>query len=156
MKLFYGIFISILLTSAAIAQDIANVYFEPQQDKIIVYYDLIGDKDVEYDVSLVLRREEYVAFQLVAKSVTGDIGEGKFAGTKKKIVWDVSKDYHIDPEVTDYYFEVNVKEISGGIAWYYYVLAAVVGGATAAVLIGGDEEQPPVIENPIGAPPVRP
>lgn len=157
MKLCYGILISIVLTSASIAQEIINVAYEAQQDKIIVYYDLIGDKDEDYVVSLVLRREEYAAFQIVAKSVTGDVGVGKFVGTKKKIIWDVTKDYHIDPEITDYYFEVKVKEISGGIAWYYYAIAAVLGGATAAVLIGGgDEEQPPVTQNPIGAPPIRP
>jgi hypothetical protein len=146
-----------LLASVCFAQEITNITFEPQQDKIIIYYDLTGDKDEEYEVSVVLRREEYAAFQLVAKSVTGDVGLGKFAGTKRKVIWDVAKDYHIDPEVTDYYFEVKVKTISGGISWYYYVIAAVLGGATAAVLVGGgDEEQPPVTQNPIGAPPVRP
>jgi len=148
--------ILIVFNVYSFAQEITNVYFDPLQDKIIVYYDLAGDKDEDYNVSIVLRREEYSGFQIVPKSVTGDVGEGKFAGKKKKIIWDVTKDYHIDPEITDYYFEVKVKEISGGIAWYYYVLAAVVGGATAAVLIGGDEEQPPVAQNPIGAPPIRP
>lgn len=156
MKPILNISILFLLASVCFAQEITNVSFEPQQDKIIIYYDLTGDKDEDYVVSLVLRREEYVAFQIVPKSVIGDVGEGKFAGTKRKIVWDVSKDYHIDPEVTDYYFEVKVKEISGGFAWYYYVIAAVLGGATAAVLVGGSEETPPVTQQPVGAPPVRP
>jgi len=157
MKLLNGMLISILFISASMAQEITNITFEPQQDKIIIYYDLAGDKDEEYEVSVTLRREEYVAFVIVPTNVTGDVGVGKFAGTKRKIIWDVSKDYHIDPEVSDYYFEVKVKTISGGISWYYYVIAAVLGGATAAVLVGGgDEEQPPVTQTPVGAPPVRP
>lgn len=156
MRSILNISIFFLLASVCFAQEITNVSFEAQQDKIIIYYDLTGDKDQDYEVSLTLRREEYIAFQIAPKSVTGDIGKGKFAGTKRKIVWDVSKDYHIDPEVTDYYFEVKVKEIGGGISWYYYVIAAVLGGTTAAVLIGGKADEPTVTKQPIGPPPVRP
>lgn len=145
-----------LVTLNGFAQEITNVTFEAQQDKIIIYYDLAGDKDQEYEVSLVLRREEYTGFVFIPRSIEGDAGKGKFAGTKRKIVWTAARDYRIDPELDDYYFEVKVKEISGGIPWYYYVGAAVLGGGAAAALLLGKDNETTEDRQPIGPPPVRP
>ena len=144
------------ITLNGFAQEITNVTFEAQKDKIIIYYDLAGDKDQEYEVSLVLRREEYTGFVFSPRSIEGDVGKGKFTGTKRKIVWSAARDYHIDPEIDDYYFEVKVKEISRGIPWYYYVGAAVLGGGAAAALFLGKDSETTEERQPIGAPPVRP
>lgn len=144
----------IFFLTCSFSQDISNIYFEPIQNKVIIYYDLEGDPNLEYEVSLTLKREEFAGFYFVPKSVSGDIGEGKFVGKKRKIIWEVTKDYHIDPEVEDYYFEIKVNPISTGIAWFYYVGAAVLGGGAAAVLLLGKKQTE---ENkPIGAPPARP
>jgi len=158
MKLSLIIIAIIFYQQFIFPQEISNVEFEAQKDKIIVYYDLTGDEDKEYEVTLLLRREEYSRFVFYPKNVEGDVGKGKFAGTKRKIVWDVNKDYHIDPEVEDYYFEIKVKELKVGISWYYYVGAALLGGGTAAAIILGKnkEKDTPVNKTPIGAPPVRP
>lgn len=145
----------LLLLSYSFSQEISNVSFEPIPDKVIIYYDLEGDAGKEYEVSLTLKREKYAEFQFMPKSVSGDIGEGKFVGKNRKILWEVTKDYHIDPEAADYYFEIEVNPVSTGIAWFYYAGAAVLGGGAAAVLYiiktKGIEEN-----KPIGTPPIRP
>lgn len=144
----------LLFLSYSFSQVISNIFFEPIQNKVLIYYDLEGDPEKEYEVSLTLKREEYSGFQFIPESVSGDIGEGKFVGKKRKIIWEVNKDYHIDPEATDYYFEVEVNPISTGIGWFYYAGAAVLSGGVAAVLLLGKKG---IEENkPIGAPPARP
>ena len=156
MKSIISIVIFFIFSLSSVAQIISNVEFEAEKDKIIIYYDLAGDKDQEYEVSLVLRREEYTGFVFVPRSIEGDAGKGKFVGTKRKIVWTAARDYRIDPEIDDYYFEVRVKEIGGGIPWYYYVGAAVLGGGAAAALLLGKDNETTEERQPIGPPPVRP
>lgn len=150
-KLKYLIFL--FLTPLCYTQHIENISFEEYQNKILIYYDLIGEKDDEYEISLVLKREEYSGFIFIPKTVEGDIGKGNYAGRKKKIIWDVSKDYHIDPEVEDFYFEVSATKL-GGIPWYYYVGGTAVAGGLAAILLMKKDEGTTRI--PIKQPPDRP
>ncbi len=132
---------------------VTNVNFELKNDKVLIYYDLEGDKDAEYDVSVTLRREEISGYIFVPTNLSGAVGEGKFVGRKRTIIWDVSKDFYIDEEVTDYYFEVKAEKVGGG-SWFYYVGGAVLvaGGVAALLLI----PPPPKEEIPIAPPPGRP
>lgn len=153
------IIVIVLSVISIFPQKVTNVDFEPKQNKIFITYDLDGEKDTEYEIAVVLKREEFSGFIFRPKLLTGDVGDGIRPGKGKEIVWDVTKEYHIDPDVTDFFFEVTASlEKSGGIAWYYYVGAAVLGGGTAAVLLLGkkSEEETPVTKTPIGTPPGRP
>lgn len=158
MKTKLALFVILLSAITLLPQKVTNVDFEPKQNKIFITYDLDGEKDTEYEIGVVLKREEFSGFIFRPKLLTGDVGEGIKPGKGKEIVWDVTKEYHIDPDATDFYFEVTAQKISGGIAWYYYVGAAVLGSGTAAVLLLGkkSEEESPVTKTPIGTPPGRP
>ena len=155
MKIFVPLLFVLSFSSLVYPQTVSNVRFESYDDSIVVFYDLQGDANQEYDVSLTLKREEFVTFQVVPKQVSGDIGNGVVQGLKRRIVWNPTHEFIITPDNTDYYFEVKASIASGGIRWYYYAAAAVVGGGAAALLLSkktsGGEAQVP-----IGAPPLRP
>ena len=63
--------------------------------------------------------------------------------------------FHIDEEVTDYYFEVKAEK-AGGSTWFYYVGGAVIAGGVAALLLVGGEENGEVTQTAIKPPPIRP
>ena len=89
--------------------------------------------------------------------MSGDIGRGIIPGNKHKIIWDYTKEYHIDENVTDYYFEVKAVKISSGIPWYYYIGTAVLGGGTAAGLLLNKKKGAQSAQNlSVGTPPGRP
>lgn len=148
----------LLAASGASSQSPANVSFEPIGDSIAIYYDLAGDPEQEYEISVTLCREDFTTFRFIPKSVTGDVGSGKFAGMKRRIIWAVKKDFTVDPDVTDYYFKVEASIVSGASAWWYIGGAALVGGGVAAVLLLTKKSSPTTETSPvpIGAPPVRP
>jgi len=152
------IFFLLLAASSSFSQTPTNVSFEPIGDSIAIYYDLAGDPEQEYEIFVTLCREDFVTFRFIPKSVTGDVGTGKFSGMKRRIIWAVKKDFTVDPDATDYYFKVDASVVSGTSAWWYIGGAALVGGGAAAVLLltkksSPATETPPL---PIGAPPVRP
>jgi hypothetical protein len=146
-----------LLLNPIYPQDakVTNVEFELIKNEVYIYYDLAGETDTEYEITAVLRRESISGYIFPLRTVRGDVGKGKFVGKKRTIVWDVSKDFHIDEEVTDYYFEVTAEKV-GGIPWYYYVGGGLVVGAAAALIIGSGSEDQTETKTAVQPPPVRP
>ncbi|MFH0734582.1 MAG: hypothetical protein V1773_10130 [bacterium] len=163
MKQIIPVFVLFLICfgfSNSFAQDVTvtNVNYTVKPDVIEITYDLSGDYNKEYEIIALLKRETRPDFKFELKTVTGDISEGKYVGTNRKIIWNYKKDFSIDPNVDDYYFEINAEKVSGGISWYYYV-GAVVGGAVAVVLTvlkpETTTENPPATQN-VTLPPTRP
>lgn len=113
---------------------IEKVKFKVISSGIELTYDLFGELSQKFTVKAFLKRESVESLKFELKTVTGDIGEDVYAGTGKRIVWDYKKDYSVDSEVEDYYFEIEAEKNGSGLKWYYYVGAAV-GGAVAAVLL---------------------
>lgn len=135
--------ISLALKSVIIAQEVSNVSFELIGENIHITFTLTPITEDEYEISSVLKRTSDASFQYTPENMTGDIGEGKYAGINRKIIWNVTDQEMKLFDGDDYYFEVTAKKIesSGGIPWYYYVGTAAVGGAVAAVLLGGSDDK---------------
>mgnify|MGYP000959725704 FL=1 len=136
---------------------VTNVNYTLVDGKIQISYDLNGEQQKEYEVSAFLRRETVPKFEVELKSAGGDIGKGQFAGKDKVIVWNFENDFKLDYSIEDYYFEIRVDKLGGGIAWYYYVGAAV-GGAVVAVLtmMKGDDGGGNTTTTEVTQPPARP
>lgn len=136
---------------------VTNVNCTLVDGKIQISYDLNGEQQKEYEVSAFLRRETVPKFEVELKSAGGDIGKGQFAGKDKVIVWNFENDFKLDYSIEDYYFEIRVDKLGGGIAWYYYVGAAV-GGAVVAVLtmMKGDDGGGNTTTTEVTQPPARP
>lgn len=131
----------VMLSYSLKAQQISEVSFELVGQNINIYYTLSPITSDNYEITLVLMRTSVPSFSYSPPELSGDIGEGKFAGSNRKIVWSVTNDEMDMFDGDDFYFEVFAEKIekSGGIPWYYYLGTAAVGGAAAILLSGGSE-----------------
>ncbi|PIP76156.1 MAG: hypothetical protein COW85_15735 [Ignavibacteria bacterium CG22_combo_CG10-13_8_21_14_all_37_15] len=156
MKKYVFLISFLLFLSPVFAQQVSNVSFEVFENRVEIYYDLSGKDGSEFEVSLSLKRDESSGFVFVPKTVVGQIGKNIHPGKKKKVVWEMKKDYHIDPEVADYYFEVLAKEKSSSSFWYYVAGTVLAGGGAAAILLSKKKDSPAETAQSIGAAPDRP
>lgn len=138
---------------------LTNLDWKLEGNIVTVTYDLIGVPEKTYVVAVALLRENDSKFKLVPKSVSGNVGMGKFSGTGRVIVWDYRKDVPQGLPGDGYYFEVVVKEATGnGNVWLYYLLGgvAVAGGGAAYLLVNQQKVTSPPGSTELPMPPARP
>jgi hypothetical protein len=129
-----------------------NIGFEIKDSIIEIHYDLVGQLEKTYNVSVELKREQAPDFSYKPKLLSGDVGKGKFAGNNRKIIWNFTNEFKPEAGISDYFFEVSAKK--PGKAWIYIVAGGVVaGGATAAILLLTGKKDEPEKTFPV---PVRP
>ena len=150
-----------LLYSSAYSQGRISTTFEASPDgKIFIYYQLNGDPEKEYDISVVLKRTSVPSFELTPSDLSGNIGKGKFGdGSKKTIIWTLKPEEKSILNGEDFYFVVNAEEVKsgGGIPWYVYVGgAALVGGTAAVLLLNKKSDNTTTTSDNFPTPPGRP
>jgi hypothetical protein len=152
--------ILILCSGRILSQEKINSSFELSGDKILIYYELKGEADQDYDVSVVLKRTSLLSFEYTPSELHGDIGMGKFAGSKKTIAWTLNKkETEIFAEGEDYYFQVKaLKKSSGGASWLWYAGGILLGGGAAVLLLGkkGSSDNNSTTNTGLATPPGRP
>lgn len=122
---------------------VRNVSSSRADGLVTVTYDLIGERDEEYQVTLLISASGGEAFDYEPKAVSGDVGEGVKPGSGRRIRWRYREDFP-DGLQRGIRYRVKVQE-EGGNGWLYALGSAVVvgGGATAAAfltgLVGGDD-----------------
>ena len=169
MKIFFNILLvliflfSFLPNSSFSQQRISTTFEASPEGKIFIYYQLHGDPEKEYDISVVLKRTSIPSFELVPSDLSGNIGRGKFGdGNKKTIIWTLKPEEKTILNGEDFYFVVNAEEVKsgGGIPWYVYVGGVAVAGGTAAVLLlskkSNDNNSPTSSSDNFPQPPGRP
>jgi hypothetical protein len=150
-----GIPLSIAIAGDEISVD--NVRFKVVGTKVIISYDLIGPADANCKVLVTLKNRSAPSFSYVPDSVTGDVGEGRFVGRGRQVIWDFSTEFPGGLTFEDYYFQVDAERVSGGIGAIVWIGGAVLvaGGATAYFLLSKKEAVEPVdtgFPNPPGRP----
>lgn len=142
--------------AAAFAQDdprAVNIRFIVTGQKVIITYDLEGERNKKYAVSVFLRKESDSTRSYRPRTVSGAVGENVTAGTDQEIVWDLHKDIPAGLEGNDYYFVIAVEEQSSGFPWW--VGAAVVGAGLMSLLVfstGTEEKKESTLPPPPGRP----
>lgn len=144
----------LLFPSLSNAQEKIATSYESFDGVITVTYELSGDSQKEYDISLTLKRTGLASFQLAPLSLTGDIGKGYYASGKRHIIWNLTNAEMEKLDADDYYFEIHATEIKSGHSWYYYVGGAALAGGAAAVLL--KKNTPAAAETSFPAPVGRP
>ena len=139
-----------------LSDNLRNVMFLQDGDNLIIYYDLDGDTQSEYNVEMLVRGIKDESIEYTPQSLSGDIGVGKYVGRSRQIVWDVGKDFPQGLDDEQYSIELRVEEESGGLPWYLYVGGAIVGGTVAAVLLGGTGNSDGGTTTTLVEPPGRP
>ncbi|MCH8276577.1 MAG: hypothetical protein IIA50_03430 [Bacteroidetes bacterium] len=132
---FFGLLLS---SSAVLAQSysVANVRFEPDGTRVLVYYDLSGGDT--YSIAVRVSLDGGVSFSAIA-AVTGDVGDGIAQGPNKVIIWDVFVDFP-DGVLSDaVVFDVSVALLKKKRSMMWVLAGALIAGAggTAALLLGG-------------------
>jgi len=126
-------------------------------DAVVITYDLIAPNDKKYEVRLVMQRESDRGFQFIPKTVSGDAGEGKFAGKGREIRWSYKLDAPKGFQGDDYYFILAVKKAGGSKGWLYFTLTtAAAGGAVYAFKDKIFPPDTPLPPTELPAPPERP
>jgi hypothetical protein len=135
-----------LLNLPLVAQDrpgrIENARWGVSGDVVVITFDLVGNSDLTYDVSITLTRESDKNFKIVPASVTGSIGKGKHAGLRREIRWDFKKDVPQGFSGEDYAFMFSIqiiREEEGSNLLYYLAGGALVAGGAAVFLLSSSK-----------------
>lgn len=152
-----GLIFILLINGFIFSQEKVSATFEAVEGKVLIYYTVKGEPEKEYDVNVVLKRSDDPSFELVPEDMSGDVGKGKFAGSRKTIIWHIKPEEEALLEGEDFYFEVTAAEIKeGGSFPWAWVLggAAVAGGAAAYFILSKDD--PAETATNLPGPPGRP
>jgi len=132
--------------------EIRNLIFKYENEKIQITYDLYGQfkLEPEYNIMLKLLRETDSTFILYPKKVNGDIGENILPGKNKTIIWDIDKEFYFRLKGEDYYFVLSAEYKKENFSWIFYSLGAVVAlsATTYALITSGDKKNKEQIANP--------
>lgn len=150
MRIIGTLIVLTVLTAAPLRPQGKQTYgitsVEQSGDLIVITYfhTPVGDEpDAEYDVSVRLTREKDKAFSVRMKESRGDIGDGRFVGPNRRILWAYKKQLPKGLPFDDIEFELTIEKNTGVPAWLYYAGgAAIVAGATAAILLSASDDEP--------------
>ena len=165
------LFLFIVMGSVAVAQNELDLnemrkkaqqaQANPQQLKYLIVdvqekdglftikYDLNDSQEDEYSVTLVLFRESNSRFSLKPKTLTGDIGQGKFSGNGRQIIWDSRRDLKQALVGNDFYFVLYITKIEPShFPWTWVGIGGVAAGAAILLLSHKSSTEPGSTELP--------
>jgi len=126
------------------------------RNPVTITFDLIGSADEEYEVVLYIMLENDQVSKIRLEHVKGDIGEGKFAGVGRRIMWD-KFELKNPKEGAKYQFALELRKASsGGIPWYLYPAAAAAGVVVYIAIKKPPSPSETVVVKQIPVPPDRP
>jgi len=125
------------------------------RDEVVITYDLQGDPETSYEVSLVLLRENDKEFSFTPWLVKGDIGTGEFARKGNTIRWSYKNDFLSELKETDYYFEIRVER-KRPFPWLVVGGGAAVGVVAYMLVTSKNESDGKQVTSGLPYPPTRP
>jgi hypothetical protein len=136
---------------------VEHVSFEVAGELVRIYYDLRGIPDRTHKVRLALLRESDSLFIYRPINTSGDVGTVVFPGVRRRITWDITKEFPEGLTGNDFYFVVEVErvETEGMNPLIWIGGGAVVVGGVLALVLGGKKKENPV-DPGFPAPPGRP
>jgi len=96
-------------TIGEVSGDISNVDFRQETNMVIITYDFAGNKS-DYHVAVKCSRDGGAKFDIIPKAVSGDVDKNVKPGKKKKIYWDVLKDFPQGLSGDSFAFRVEIGE----------------------------------------------
>lgn len=133
-----------------------NIEWRIEGDIVIITYNLIAPAEDAYHVEVMLLNEGDLSFKLVPRQVSGAVGEGRFAGSRRVIRWEYKKDIPQGLSGGDYYFEISIERVGGMSPWIYVAAGAAAVGGAAAFLLGGKKSEGQPFPGTLPDPPSRP
>ncbi len=146
LKMKFAVLVMLLFNVVALAAPrpsrgakVEDVRFSMYSGIVIINYNLIGDPSAKYKIQLILRKGSDSAYVYFPKALSGDVGEGKFAGQSRQIIWALDQEFPEGLLGSDYYFVVHAEEMreSAGsllLTWIGSGVAVLVAAATYVIL----------------------
>lgn len=136
---------------------VKNVKYTVTNGTVYITYDLSGNEEQLFAISLILKKADYKNFTYLPKTVTGDIGDDQTAGKNKEIIWELRNDFPEGLSGEDYYFIVQAEEVDGSaniLTWAGIGIAAAVAAVTYIIVGNGNSSENS--SNSFPSPPGRP
>jgi hypothetical protein len=112
-------------------------------------YDLNDSNVYEYSVTLVLFRESNPQFSFKPKTLKGDVGQGKYAGNGRTIIWDSQQDLKQALVGNDFYFVLYIQKIEPShFPWTWVGIGGVAAGAAIILLSHKSSNEPGTTDLP--------
>ena len=132
---------------------IKNLDWWVEDNVVVIKYDLLAPAHRRYNVNILLRREILHDFYIQPQNISGDVGQGAFAGENRIIRWLYLEDVPQGLKGDDYYFELIVSPVNerGVGVWLYVSAGVAVAGSATYLLLGrrnGGESRDPIPEAP--------
>ena len=108
---------------------VENVSFESVGNIVKIKYDLSGDYNKKYKISIRLSDDNGKTFTIFPDFTKGDIGKNMKPGNSKQITWYMYKEYPNGLAGNEFVFAIDA-ELQKGSKWYYYAIgtAGLAGG----------------------------
>jgi hypothetical protein len=114
---------------------VGNVRVERTPSRITIVYDLIGEDDEKYAVTVTLKRKSRPGVNYSPKDISGDVGGGVVAGKDRRIVWEFAGEFPRGLAADDVYFSVDAESGSSGISPLVWIGGGVAVAGVAAILL---------------------
>lgn len=124
-------------------------------NEVVISYDLEGEANKSYVVSVTLLRESDKTFRVSPVFLTGKVGKGKFVGTNNEIRWAYGNERGGPFAGNDYYIELQVEK-AGGFPWLITAGSAAIAGIAFALAAKAKGSPPPISTDQLPYPPPRP
>lgn len=141
-----SLLLSCLLLSFAqclVARDaqVSNITFVQEGELIKVHYDLQGEADKAYQVTLFLASKDNATYRYKPQETRGDIGKVT-AGTGKEIEWAFRKEFPQELAVDDIYFSISAEPAKNSLVYYLLGGGAALFGVVAYLALQDDDSAP--------------
>lgn len=132
MRNVFIVVLIIIVSTSIKAQElkVKNVQFEDKGETVVVKYDIEGEPDRKYKITLSLAYETGKSLPINVKYLKGDVGKNIKPGTGKEIIWELKKDYTFGLIGDGFIFGVTAEsqKFSFGRMPLYIAGTSLVGG----------------------------
>lgn len=124
---------------------VQNLRFEAQGRIVHLFYDLNGDPNELYRVTVEMRRGGDPDYRYKPLHATGDVGDNIAQGSHKHILWNTTEEFPDGLPGNDYYFVVEAESMSSNLIQTLEIVggAVVAGGLLAYLIFKPKTEGPP-------------
>lgn len=137
----YSIFSAV--TGCAREFSVRNVRFEDRGQVILIQYDLNGQLDKKYKISLALSDNNGNTFRIKPESIKGHIGSKIKPGKNKRITWYIKKDYPAGLKGSEFVFAVDAELQKGLRKWPVVLAGTIIVVSGAAYLFSKAKSKKP-------------
>lgn len=120
---------------------VSNITFVQENELIKIHYDLQGQADKAYKVTLILSSKDNADYRYKPQETRGDIGKVT-PGTGKEIEWAFRQEFPQELAVDDIFFSITAEPAKSSLAYFLLGGGAALFGVVAYLAMQDDDSTP--------------